>query len=235
MELTRSSDQKKRQAAEDYLSLLVSEIHTVVAATCDDEGRPVTCAIDMMAGGRQGLYFLTAKGKAFFRRLRTRPFIALTGLHGRDTMSSFSISVRGFVEEAEPGVLEKLLELNSYMYGIYPTEEARKALAAFRIYRGTGEFFDLSVRPVMRRTFSFGCDAFEAEELFITDSCTGCGRCLAACPQQCIDASSVPLRISNENCLMCGNCLEICPHGAVIRRECRGNMPENLPGELKND
>ena len=184
MELTRSSDLKKRQAAEDFLALLVSEIHTVVAATCDDEGRPVTCAIDMMAGGRHGLYFLTARGKGFFRRLRIRPFIALMGLHGSDTMSSFSISVRDFVEEAEPGVLEKLPDLNSYMYGIYPTEESRKALAAFRIYRGTGEFFDLSVRPITRRIFSFGCNADEVEAMVITDSCTGCGRCLAACPQQ---------------------------------------------------
>lgn len=32
----------------DYLSYLVREIHTTVVATIDDEGLPVTAAIDMM-------------------------------------------------------------------------------------------------------------------------------------------------------------------------------------------
>ena len=46
-----------------YLSYIVNEIHTTVAATVDDEGLPVTTAIDMMDSDENGLYFLTAKGK----------------------------------------------------------------------------------------------------------------------------------------------------------------------------
>ena len=34
--------------AEQYLKVLVEEIHTTVVATVDDEGLPVTAAIDMM-------------------------------------------------------------------------------------------------------------------------------------------------------------------------------------------
>ena len=34
--------------AKDYLSYVVKEIHTTVVATVDDEGLPVTAAIDMM-------------------------------------------------------------------------------------------------------------------------------------------------------------------------------------------
>ncbi len=52
----------------DYLSFLVNEIHTTVAATVDDEGLPVTTAIDMMDHDDDSLYFLTAKGKGFLRR-----------------------------------------------------------------------------------------------------------------------------------------------------------------------
>ncbi|MBR3244845.1 MAG: hypothetical protein IKF90_19505, partial [Parasporobacterium sp.] len=38
------------------------EFHTTIVATVDDEGLPVTAAIDMMDCDENSLYFLTAKG-----------------------------------------------------------------------------------------------------------------------------------------------------------------------------
>ena len=52
----------------NYLKYLVEEIHTTVVATVDDEGLPVTAAIDMMDYDEDCLYFLTAKGKLFFTK-----------------------------------------------------------------------------------------------------------------------------------------------------------------------
>ena len=54
----------------DYLKYIVTEIHRSIVATVDDEGLPVTCAIDMMDYDECSLYFLTAKGKAFYDRLK---------------------------------------------------------------------------------------------------------------------------------------------------------------------
>ena len=48
-------------------------------ATVDDAGFPVTAAIDMMDWDEGGLYFLTAKGKGFYDRLKKRGTLALTG------------------------------------------------------------------------------------------------------------------------------------------------------------
>ncbi len=205
--------------SEKYLSFLVRQIHTVIAATVDDEGKPVTCAIDVMDSDENGLYFLTAKGKGFYQRLLSKHFISLTGIKGNDTMSSIAISVRGRVEALGPDVLYRLLEKNRYMYEIYPTEESRKALSAFRIYEGTGEFFDLSAKPIVRKSFTFARDSAEFEEFFISDRCTGCARCLSSCPQQCIEHASVPFYIRSENCLMCGRCADVCPQKAVVRRK----------------
>ena len=57
----------------DYLSFLVHEIHTAIVATVDDEGLPVTAAIDMMDCDENSLYFLTARGKSFYaRRMSSR-------------------------------------------------------------------------------------------------------------------------------------------------------------------
>lgn len=209
--------ERKSETAGDYLSFLTNEIHTVVASTVDDDSLPVTCAIDMMDSDESSLYFLTARGKGFYHRLKKRKFIALTGVKGDDTMSSVAVSVRGHVEEERDIVLSHLIKKNPYMLKIYPTVESRKALSAFKIYEGVGEFFDLSVKPIVRKSFSFGSCSAETEIIEISDDCTGCELCLAACPQQCIDTSSVPFRIRSENCLMCGRCIEICPQKAVSR------------------
>lgn len=63
----------------DYLK---STIHTVIMATNDDNGNPVTCAVDIMDYDENGLYFLTAKGKNFYGRLKKNGYLSLTGING---------------------------------------------------------------------------------------------------------------------------------------------------------
>lgn len=63
----------------NYLHFLEKEIRSVVMATLDDRGLPVTCAIGIMDSDEDGLYFLTAKGKGFYARLKKDGFAALTG------------------------------------------------------------------------------------------------------------------------------------------------------------
>ena len=87
----------------DYLAYLVNEIHTCIVATVDDDGLPVTAAIDMMDCDENGLYFLTAKGKGFYDRLKKQEYIARTGIKGEDTMTSVAVSVRGKVRERHQG------------------------------------------------------------------------------------------------------------------------------------
>ena len=203
---------------EKYFRYLVEEIHTTIVATVDDEGLPVTAAIDMLDYDKKGLYFLTAKGKSFYDRLVKREFLALTAIKGEDTMSSVAVSVRGKVREIGYDRIPELFEKNPYMHDIYPTEESMQALTVFQIYEGTGEWFDLSKKPIERASFTFGGSQKKEEGYFITDACIGCGSCAAVCPQQCIDTSEIPHVIRQENCLHCGNCMTACPVGAVEKR-----------------
>ena len=201
-----------------YLRYLVNEIHTTVVATVDDEGLPVTAAIDMMDSDGNSLYFLTAKGKSFYDRLKKRQFLALTALKGEDTMSSVAVSLRGKVQELGYNRIPELFEKNPYMKTIYPTEESMQALTVFRIYEGTGEWFDLSKKPIERASFTFGGAEKKPEGYFITDACIGCGSCVEVCPQKCIATENIPHVIMQDHCLHCGNCLTACPVGAVERR-----------------
>jgi len=138
-------------------------------------------------------------------------------------MTSVAVSVRGKVRELGYDRIPELFEKNPYMRTIYPTEESMKALTVFQIYEGTGEWFDLSRKPIERASFTFGSEKAEQaaknpEGYYITDACIGCGSCAAVCPQSCIITDSAPHVIEQEHCLHCGNCLEACPVGAVERR-----------------
>ena len=204
--------------AKHYLDFIVKEIHTTIVATVDDDGLPVTAAIDMMESDENGLYFLTAKGKSFYERLIKRRFLALTAIKGESTMTSVAVSVRGKVRELGYGIIPELFSRNPYMHEIYPTEESMHALTAFQIYEGAGEWFDLSKKPIERASFSFGGQETKAAGYFITDRCIGCGSCVHVCPQSCIISANIPCVIEQEHCLRCGNCLSVCPADAVIKR-----------------
>lgn len=220
----------------DYLRILKEELHSTVIATIDGEGRPVTRVIDIMLTDEESLYFITAKGKAFYAQLMENPYVAISGMCGGEgTMNKKAVSIRGKAENIGSDRLNEVFEQNPYMAEIYPQEESRTALEVFRVAEGTGEFFDLSVKPIFRDTFVLGGSAAgegagrtgeRASEnvvgqpggYFITDRCHGCRICYSKCPQKCIDMSAKPFVIRQEHCLHCGNCMEACPFGAVERR-----------------
>ena len=141
----------------DYLRILREEIHSTVIATVDGEGRPVTRVIDIMLTDENSLYFITAKGKAFYTQLMENPYIAISGMCGGEgTMNKKAISVRGKAVNIGSARLKEVFEQSPYMAEIYPQEESRTALEVFRVAEGTGEFFDLSVKPIFRDTFVLG-------------------------------------------------------------------------------
>lgn len=202
----------------EYFNFLVHTIHTTVVATVDDAGLPVTCAIDMMDCDDHSLYFLTAKGKGFYTRLKQRGYLSLTGMHGEDTMSCVAVSVRGKVRELGAEKAAELFRKNSYMYEIYPDEVSRSAISVFQVYEGTGQWFDLSKKPVERASFSFGGAEQIKDGYFVTDKCISCKLCYSKCPQKCIDIRTKPVVIRQSNCLYCGNCFEICPARAIVKK-----------------
>ena len=171
----------------DYLEYIVNEVHSVIVATVDDDGLPYTCAIDMMDTDGESLYFLTATGKSFCDRLRKTNFLAFTAMKGEDTMSTVAVSVRGRVCELGNEKIPDLFEKNKYMYEIYPTEQSRRALTVFRLFQGSGEWFDLSKKPIERADFTFGGGELKKEGYVINE----------------------------KHCIRCGNCLRVCPVGAV--------------------
>ena len=114
----------------DYLRLLVEDIHSAAVATIDGEGHPQTRIIDMMLWDEQGVYFLTARGKAFYTQLMEQGYIALSASKGK-----ISVSLRGRIRNIGSEKLDEIFEKNTYMQSIYPGD-TRSALEVFCLYEG---------------------------------------------------------------------------------------------------
>ena len=49
-----------------------------------------------------------------------------------------------------------------------------------------------------------------------SNQCIGCGICIDACPQECIEVVDGVCKVVNEEaCIACGDCVEECPMGAI--------------------
>lgn len=196
-----------------YFKLLVEELHSSTVATLDAAGRPQTRIIDMMLWDEKGVYFLTAKGKEFYSQLMEQKYIALSA-----TKDGVSVSLHGKIENIGAEKLNEIFAQNTYMQAIYPGN-TRTALEVFRLYEGTGEYFDISTPAhVTRESFAFGGAAARQVGYFVGPGCIGCKLCYSVCPQKCIDISRMQVIIEQNRCLHCGRCAEACPVQAIEKR-----------------
>lgn len=76
-----------------YLRKLVEEFHSATVATIGADGHLQTRVIDMMLWDDKGVYFLTAKGKEFYRQIMQQQFIAVSA-----TKEKAAVSLRGKVK-----------------------------------------------------------------------------------------------------------------------------------------
>ncbi len=197
----------------DYLKLLVESIHSTTVATIGANGHPQTRVIDMMLYDERGVYFLTAKGKAFYIQLMEQGYVALSAVKDK-----LSISLRGKVKNLGRRKLDEIFEKNTYMQSIYPGG-TRSALEVFCLYEADGEYFDISdPAHIVRDNFTIGKAAQEAPGYYVGEGCIGCKLCYSVCPQKCIDIAKKPVVIDQHHCLHCGRCAETCPKQAIEKR-----------------
>ncbi len=193
-----------------YLKILVEEIHSTTIATIGADGHPQTRIIDMMLWDEAGVYFLTAKGKAFYVQLMEQLYVALSA-----TKDKKAISLRGKIENIGNEKLNEIFDKNTYMQKIYPGE-TRTALEVFRIYEAQGEYFDISdPSHIVRDSIQIGSPVMQQSGYWVGKDCIGCKLCYSVCPQKCIEISSTPVVINQNHCLHCGRCAEICPKKTI--------------------
>ena len=195
-----------------YLKLLVEEIHSTTVATIGSDGHPQTRIIDMMHYDEDGVYFLTAKGKAFFDQLMEQHYVAISA-----TKDKIAVSLRGKIKNIGKKNLDIMFEKNPYMKEIYP-RDTRDALDVFQLYEAQREYFDISnPSKIVRDTILIGNAEVIKTGYFVGEGCIGCKQCDSVCPQKCIDFSEKVAVIDQNHCLHCGRCVEVCPEQVIKR------------------
>ena len=194
----------------DYLKILVEDIHSATVATIGADGHPQTRIIDMMYYDEAGVYFLTAKGKEFYEQLMMQQYVAISATKGK-----IAVSLRGNVKNIGKKNLEIMFEKKPYMKEIYPGD-TREAIEVFWLYKAKGEYFDISVPSnIVRDSIIIGDSDSAMTGFVVKEGCIGCKLCYSVCPQKCIDITSKPVSIIQNHCLHCGRCAEICPKGCI--------------------
>ncbi len=193
---------------------LLREIRDVAFATIDENGNPQVRIIDVMIVENETLYFVTARGKDFYKQLLNSGKVAITGL----TKNYESIRLMGnpYKVKEQKKWLDRVFEENPGMNDVYPND-SRYILDVFAIDEGEMEYFNLNEKPIYRKTFSLKKSKIAEKGFYITDKCVGCDKCRKNCPQQCI-VEGQPYVINKSNCLHCGLCYEKCPVEAIIKQ-----------------
>ncbi|MDE4907464.1 4Fe-4S binding protein [Methanogenium marinum] len=200
-----TNDEIKERAFE-----LMHEIRDLCFATCDNN-KPEVRIIDLMDIRGDAIYFLTARGKHFYKQLMKNPEIAISGMN----KDYISVRAKGCAKKAETEVRMSVLDKNPHIKEMYG--DAVSILEVFYIDAGAGEIFDLSTPKPKRLRFGFGGKEPEKSAYYISDACIECGQCQEICPEDAIEEGT-PYRINECVCLECGMCSEICPEEAVKYR-----------------
>lgn len=119
----------------DYLKLLAEDIHSTILATIGTDGHPQTRVIDMMLWDEKGVYFLTARGKAFYAQLMEQEYVALSA-----TKDKLSISLRGKIQNIGSEKLDEIFEKNPY-YAVHLPRRYPQRFGGFPLIRSKRRVF----------------------------------------------------------------------------------------------
>ena len=74
----------------------------------------------------------------------------------------------------------------------------------------------------------------EAQLTFDRQKCTGCGRCIAACPASARIMKDGRPCLKQEACILCGSCVDVCPVRAIAREGKDMDIGEILAEVIKD-
>ena len=124
------------------------EIIDVTISTVDTNGNPQSRIIDIMHNNSDTIYFLTARGKNFYKELENNPHISILGLKDNKTIR---IETKAKKLADQKKWIDLMFEKNPIMNNVYP-DKSRYILEPFCITSGKIEYFDLTQHPIYRKT-----------------------------------------------------------------------------------
>lgn len=180
-------------------------------ATVDKNGAPQIRCISAIHFEPDSLYFFTARGKSFSDELKEDGRVQILAYTRFKEM--IRLSGKAVIANDQESKINTIFKEQPYLANLYP-QDTRNIGIIFEITDFTVEYFNLGVNPIFREVYAVGNAKLNYKGYHITETCIGCGTCLAHCPQKCIQPGNI-YKIEAEHCLHCGACYENCPVQAV--------------------
>lgn len=182
------------------------EVIDAVLSTVDENGNPQSRIIDIMHIEDDKIYFLTGRGKHVYQEIINHPKVSYLSLKDN---KSIRISGEAYRLDDQKYWIDLMFDENKFLNNVYPGQ-ARYILEPFCIENYEMEFFDLTQKPIFRKTFIIGNAKKTPKGFIIGDDCVACATCKGVCPQG-IPIEGKKYEIPQEHCLHCGRCFEKCP------------------------
>lgn len=191
----------------------LSYVGVLNVATVDAKGKPQVRCISAAHYEDESFWFLTARGKSFYKELMADGNVQIMVYTRFKEMIRVSAKAKRLPDDVQEACRQTIWDEQPYMENVYPNG-TREILEAFEIRDMQIEYFNLGTHPIDRYYYTLG-DAAPIEKGYrISEDCIECGTCEAGCPQQAIGEGS-PFVIQQDHCLQCGRCFENCPVQAI--------------------
>lgn len=191
----------------------LSYVGVLNVATVDSKGLPQVRCISAAHYEDESFWFLTARGKEFYRQLMNDGHVQIMVYTRFKEMIRVSAIARRMPDDFQEACRKKIWEEQPYMENVYP-DGTREILEAFEVKDMQIEYFNLGTHPIDRYYFTAGKSEPIEKGYRISDDCIQCGTCETGCPQQAITPGT-PFKIDQDHCLQCGRCFENCPVQAI--------------------
>src|SRR5699024_1432947 len=103
---------------DEFLDLIVDCFHSVIFGTVDQNGDPHTNIIDIDFNEDGRLIFATTNQKSFYRHIKGHNKVSITALRGRETLTSISFTLEGYVDEVSPKYLKRIYKIKTQIHHI---------------------------------------------------------------------------------------------------------------------
>ena len=203
------TDQSSEQEIWDQIFAIFRRMGGRVSIATVKDGKPQTRIISLQRMSDGNIYFMTSRGKPFYRQLKENPWIAAGSLL-EDTHHSLRINAR--TEECnDPAIYAEYAVGNPGTMRMYRNNT--DLIVLIRLAAGHGEILHLYRDDMVRRLrFGFGGETPPPLTYYITDACIGCGACYDSCAEQSIERTADgKYRIRPMDCDDCGICYTKCP------------------------
>ena len=152
--------------------------------TVDAHGNPQVRIINIMhvEPEKGEIYFVTARGKNFYRELQNGKEVAITALTRYQEM----IRVNGIPERVpdtrQKKWLDRIFEENQIMNNVYPGN-SRYVLEVFCVKKAVIEYFNLGVHPYSGNVIQSGKKPKEAADLWLQRPASAVGNAFRPAPR----------------------------------------------------